>query len=168
MRTISVAWEAYAVDNDRYPVDWDNNPVGGESTQIGLIMVTTPIAYLSSFPVDPFSVMKAPTNPEYAPHFEVASCGYAYNIFSVGPNGYDTFDGNDAWPDGVIDATVGRVGEMFTGQICMRNYDPTNGAVSEGDLHRLGGDWHRNRAAQYGGNWQVWEIDYNAWNLSND
>jgi len=165
MRTVAVAWEAYAVDHNRYPVDWDNNYAAGETTQIGLIMVTTPIAYLTSFPIDPFSVMKSPTSNEYQPHFEIASCSYAYCIYSVGPNFVEEFDGNDAWPDGVIDATPGKVGEMYTGPIVMRVYDPTNGVISDGDVVRLGGEFRRDRAPEYGGNWQIWGVDYHQWRL---
>jgi len=165
LRTIALGWEAYAVDNNRFPVDWDNNPIGIEATQIGLIQVTTPIAYLSSWPVDPFSVMMNPTRNEFAPHFEVASCEYAYCIYSLGPDFVEGFDGNDQWPDGIIDSTPGRVGQMYTGRINMRPYDPTNGVISEGDIHRMGGDWRRNRSVANGGNWTVFDVDYHQWNL---
>jgi len=166
MRSISVAWEAYAIDNDRYPMDWDNYPEGGEYMQIGLVQVTTPVAYLETFPVDPFSVMRFPNHHlEYAPHFEIASCAYAYCIFSLGPNGLHGFTASDQWPDGIIDAVPGSLGEMYTGEICMRPYDPTNGIVSEGNIHKMGGDWHRDRPADKGGNWQVWGIDYYNWSL---
>jgi prepilin-type N-terminal cleavage/methylation domain-containing protein len=164
LRTVSIAWEAYAVDNDRYPVDWDNNPIGIESTQIGMIQVTTPVAYLTTFPIDPFSVMRNPNSNEFAPHFEAASCSYAYCIYSLGPNFLEEFDGNDQWPDGTIDGTPGRVGQMFTGPICMRPYDPTNGVISDGDVHRLGGDWRgHDRAADQGGPWQIWGISWHVW-----
>ena len=166
LRTIAVAWEAYAIDNNRYPVDWDNNPAGGEVTQIGMVEVTTPIAYLTSFPVDPFSVM---TNPyhhtEYAPHFEAASCEYAYCIFSLGPDGLHGFDASDQWPDGIYDSKPGQNGGMYTGPICMRPYDPTNGIISYGNIHKMGGDWRRDRSPANGGNWQVWEVDYHVWSL---
>jgi prepilin-type N-terminal cleavage/methylation domain-containing protein len=166
LRSISVAWEAYAVDNDRYPVDWDNYPDAGETTQIGLIQVTTPIAYLTSFPTDPFSVMLNPNHhTEYAPHFEIASCSYAYCMFSLGPGFVHEFTCSDEWPDGVIDSTPGKIGQMYTGPIVMRPYDPTNGVVSDGNLHKMGGDWRRDRAPEYGGNWTVWDVDYHQWNL---
>lgn len=165
MRTVSVAWESYAVDNGRYPVDWDNNFAAGEVTQIGLITVTTPIAYITSFPLDVFSVMKNPNSNEYQPNFEIASCEYAYCIYSLGPNYVEEFDGNDAWPDGVIDAQPGRKGEMYTGTINMRPFDPTNGVVSDGDIHRLGGEWNRGRTQENGGNWQIWGVDYTQWHL---
>jgi len=166
MRTISTAWEAYAVDNGRYPVDWDNDPDAGEHTQIGLVQVTTPIAYLTTFPTDPFSIMRYPEHhPEYAPHFEIASCEYAYCIFSLGPDGRHGFTASDQWPDGIIDGTPGSVGQMYTGEICMRPYDPTNGIVSYGNIHKMGGDWRRDRAAKDGGPWTVWGVDYKQWNL---
>jgi len=166
LRTCAVAWEAYAVDNNRFPVDWDNDPAHGEVTQIGMVQVTTPIAYMTTFPVDPFSVMPNPDHhTEYAPHFEAASCEYAYCIFSLGPGYLHQFTASDQWPDGIMDSKPGQVGQMYTGEICMRPYDPTNGCVSDGNLHKMGGDWRRDRAAQYGGNWQVWGIDYRQWTL---
>jgi len=163
MRTVSVAWEAYAIDNNRYPVDWDNNPIGGEADQIGMVMVTTPIAYIESFPTDPFSVMKNPASNEYAPHFEIASCSFAYCIYSLGPNFIEEFDGNDEWPDGAIDTGRGTPGEISTGAINMRPYDPTNGVISDGDIHRLGGEWKVDRAVDKGGPWQIWGITWHAW-----
>jgi prepilin-type N-terminal cleavage/methylation domain-containing protein len=165
MRSVSVAWEAYAVDHNRYPVDWDNNHMAGETTQIGMIMVTTPIAYITAFPTDVFSVMKNPNANEYQPHFEIASCQYAYCIYSLGPNYIEEFDGNDSWPDGVIDATPGRVGEMYTGAINMRPFDPTNGVISDGDIHRLGGEYRRGRSQENGGNWTIWGVDFTQWQL---
>jgi prepilin-type N-terminal cleavage/methylation domain-containing protein len=165
MRTISVAWESYAVDHNRYPVDWDNNYQSGEYTQIGMITVTTPIAYITSFPLDPFSVMKSPSSNEYQPHFEIASCEFAYCIYSLGPNYIEEFDGNDSWPDGRIDATPGRVGEWYTGPINMRPYDPTNGIVSDGDVHRIAGSFRRDRPAEHGGPWTVWDVSYHQWTL---
>jgi len=166
LRVVSMAWEAYAVDNGRYPVDWDNDPSHGETTQIGMVQVTTPIAYLSAFPVDPFSVMRFPDHHlEYAPHFEGASCEYAYCIFSLGPEGMHGFTASDQWPDGIIDSRPGQKGQMYTGPICMRPYDPTNGIVSFGNIHKMGGDWKRDRLADKGGNWQVWDVDYHYWNL---
>jgi prepilin-type N-terminal cleavage/methylation domain-containing protein len=164
LRTVSLAWEAYAVDNDRYPVDWDNNPAGGQPTQIGLVQVTTPVAYLTSFPVDPFSVMKSPTSNEFQPHFEIASCSFAYCIYSLGPNFIEEFDGNDQWPDGITDGTPGSVGKMYTGPICMRPYDPTNGVISDGDVHRLGGEWRgHDRPADQGGPWEIWGVPHQQW-----
>ena len=165
MRTVSVGWEAYAVDHGRYPVDWDNNFAAGEVTQIGLITVTTPIAYLTSFPLDPFSVMKNPSSNEFQPNFEIASCEYAYCIYSLGPNFLEEFDGNDHWPDGIIDSRDERRGEIYDGPINMRPFDPTNGVVSDGDIHRLGGEWRRGRPPDKGGNWQVWGVDFTLYQL---
>ncbi len=156
MRTVAFAWEAYAVDNNRYPVDWDNNFRMGEWMQRGMIMVTTPVAYLSSFPVDVFSMMKNPNSNDYSPNFEVASCATAYCIFSLGPHFIEEFDGNDEWPDGIIDARPSQMGHVSNWPINMRPYDPTNGVVSDGDVHRLGGEYRV-------GNWKIWDVDWRVW-----
>jgi len=168
MRAVAVAWDSYLVDHDRYPVDWDNNPIGAEANQIGMVQVTTPIAYLSSFPIDPFSVMKNPNSNEFAPNFEVASCAYAYCIYSLGPNFIEEFDGNDQWPDGVYDTRPNPNNDVYTGAINMRIYDPTNGVVSDGDIPRLGGDWRRSRAANQGGPWTIWDVPFHYWTIGNE
>ncbi len=168
LRVVALAWEAYMVDNNRYPMDWDNNPMGIEWMQIGMIQVTTPIAYLTTWPTDPFSVMRNPASNDFAPHFEACSCEYAYCIYSLGPDFIEGFDGNDQWPDGIYDSIPGRIGQIYTGPIVMRVFDPTNGVISDGDIHRLGGDWRRDRPADKGGPWTVWEVDYKQWSLSNE
>ncbi len=57
MRTIAQAIEIYRMDNNEWPVDWDCGRYGGCYTDSEIRFfahMTTPIAYLSTVPFDPF------------------------------------------------------------------------------------------------------------------
>ena len=54
LRSIATALESYAVDNNKYPP----NPIRTDSFNITPYQVTTPIAYITSRPRDPFKVGK--------------------------------------------------------------------------------------------------------------
>lgn len=54
MRSIATGLEAYCVDYNMYPFDQDNEP--DKEYENGLQMLTTPIAYMSVHPEDPFQV----------------------------------------------------------------------------------------------------------------
>jgi type II secretion system protein G len=152
LRSLSVALEAYRVDSNGYP------PVGSVTYPSPLDVlipftyrlkaITSPVAYISALPVDPFAKIGVPegnglafSDPvyAYAPgnlYFGAAPTysrtEYRNSIFSVSGRG----------PDRII----------FYGNYCMAHpkaaedgarwrgaYDPTNGTVSEGDIFHLGG-----------------------------
>lgn len=159
MRSIAVAWEAYRVDWNCYPRDQDNwvGPGGGGALENGYTQITTPVAYITSIPFDPFftaySMNPAHGDPSpgepgisYAPHYEVASAVITdepYDCFcisGVGPDRRDDFGGNDNWPDG---------GELWA-------YDPTNGTISMGDIMRFGGSYRAGHWDYNGVPWQYW------------
>jgi type II secretion system protein G len=54
MRTIGTALESYVIDHNKYPQS--ENPNLGSDPKVYLWRLTTPIAYLSSFPEDPFDI----------------------------------------------------------------------------------------------------------------
>jgi len=141
MRTVAVAWDAYHVDWNCYPRDQDNTVA--HATEFGLRQVTTPIAYITSIPSDPF--YSDPTR-EDQPSFEIASAVATleiydcYCIFSMGPDHDDDFSSNDEWP---------ATGSLWA-------YDPTNGTVSRGDLLRFGGQY-------LAGSWNYCGIPYGQW-----
>ena len=137
MRTIATAMESYCVDNRHYPPDYDANIYPGitmtdESRTYAEL--TTPIAYITSAPQDPFRpIPEAPQRGKYFEYFgkdaqpaystpaNIAAwekTGTLWFIYSVGPDRV-----NDKLPanlDGPAD-------------YC---YDPTNGTVSIGDFGR--------------------------------
>ena len=129
-RSILVAMEAYRVDNNAYPPDY--YPDDGYGNWVldyrRFVPLTTPIAYLSSIPVNPFfddtpGVPRGnysywgnePTmNKEYDVAFQITSCG---------PDRVSTMSPRADW---VINRTPEFLNEL---------YDATNGTRSRGDLH---------------------------------
>jgi len=146
IRTIAVAWEAYRVDWNTYPRDQDNNIAS--TSQYGLKQVTTPVAYLTSIPMDPFfsNWGVSSTDDRFAPYYEIGSAQItleAYDCFHIqglGPDRTDNTGGNDAWPVG---------GTLWA-------YDPTNGTISRGDIYRFGGQY-------LVGEWEYNGLSYRVW-----
>lgn len=144
LRTISLGLEAYAVDNNRYPPACGVGPYfvspGPFSNPVTnrLIPVTTPIAYMSSFPPDKFKPTAgwAVSDGSVFDTFDYVDAdnvptrgsgltsGGAWRLVSAGPDRYQAYGGRpienaDCNADGV-------------------DYDPTNGTVSRGDILRVG------------------------------
>lgn len=127
MRSLATALEAYRVDNNKYPPE-NNRP--------GLIRLTTPLAYISSIPRDPFALTPFAGEFYYLPRPDPSIDEAGYNwyawyydsstimfaLISLGPN---------RQPDGY------RV-PYPTGAPKTGVYDPTNGTVSVGDIFRFG------------------------------
>jgi beta-lactamase regulating signal transducer with metallopeptidase domain/tetratricopeptide (TPR) repeat protein len=99
LRTLCVAMEAYNVDNNIYPFKFH--------------ALTTPIAYMTQIPPDPFAVSDTQSpgselqflKMNYAPDYK------SIYLYSVGPDGAD--------------------------QEGSATYDPTNGTISAGDIIRI-------------------------------
>lgn len=149
MRTLSTAFEAYRVDANKYP---ESNVFQGETSEQtyptavpnnkkgGVLALTTPVAYITSYPSDVFPIRKpwssVPTinqqtmgrtdYPVYYLNLENYTSAYPglrqkggkWILHSTGPSGF--FPGTTG-PSGL--ATV---------------YDPTNGTISEGSISRTG------------------------------
>lgn len=138
MRTIALALEVYAADYGKYPMDtytrWTYFFPGIGGTHIGNYSVlTTPVDYLASIPKDTFPYPSVPEEFEYF-HYknwdnEYGDAVYNYKVWvyegisqdwcimSIGPD--HRFDGADWRP-------------------VTRQYDPTNGTISNGDISRWG------------------------------
>lgn len=156
MRTVATAFEAYALDNNKkFPSDAGNGTSGiyrpyakppmsvadpSPNFTIGY-EVTTPIAYVSSIASlrDPFRWWCAPSGPgreffgfinidlrqEKVPGSNVLTRSRvgAWVLYSAGPDKYLNNLPNQ-----------GDYSSMNTPRL--RNYDPTNGTVSNGDIYR--------------------------------
>ena len=169
MRSLSTAMEAYAVDYNKYPVP--ANAIGGFIEQPRTdntvspyetktpILLTTPVAYMSSRPTDPFvRVRNSPEPPLYHTitrdfvnlKHETSSINWLiyWQIFFL-----ETFNGEEMtealayWfqsfgPDQDHDANVPHApGGPSLGPHVHGNgalYDPTNGTISSGDIHYFG------------------------------
>lgn len=166
MRSIATAMEAYAVDNNRYPIPSDEQG-GMISDPINAVMVspmetrtplllTTPIAYMSSLPIDPFhtdrvgeSAMYHVTTRDYLmirvrnrPRFNWTL--YWFRLFRemTGEFPPDTIQYyiSSFGPNRTHDAELPHTGlnttphEHNPGAL----YDPTNGTISAGDIYYWG------------------------------
>ncbi len=141
---LSTAFEMYKLDNNSYPGDHDlDTAIHGQQT--GLFQLTSPVAYMSSVPSDPFiiKIFKGQSvfgrdavngySADYFPAYEVGSGAdnakairrQAYSILSYGPdNRVDLFT-HDTFPFGIT----------------FHPYDPSNGVKSNGDIEFRDGDW---------------------------
>ena len=128
MRSMVTAIEAYRVDTNKYPPHRD--------VPSDLCVLTTPVAYITSLPIDPFNYNPGPAAGQCGPWFiwqdlvdiyriapgwggghlpEMLKQGRIYLLDSYGPDQDD-----DHWLD------------------LMAIYDSTNGTKSNGDIYRLG------------------------------
>jgi len=155
MRRIAAALEAYAIDNPGYPPPWEAGSTGSWGTFLSPpfhartpSLLTTPIAYLPALPEDPFreAEMSNPppgylgglrhrhvyynfdylfvtlAGPPAVNNLTVANeLAGPWLIYSVGPD-HDEFN----TPEGAT----------LVAQRVFRDYDPTNGTNSLGNLLR--------------------------------
>lgn len=144
-RTVATALESYYVDNNAYPPMGDFTWSGhmGEPDFHSRIpaFLTTPIAYISSLPIDPFLTIPAGTFPfpfynRYT-YFNFRQFNESLGLVSA--TFLTRFRQSGAWliyswgPDRAANTTasppLGQHG-VYT------NYDPTNGLVSAGNIIR--------------------------------
>lgn len=156
MRMMATAIEAYYVDNMSYPTmtrvralmienaGWpDRAPLGYTLRRYtgyhGPLTLTTPIAYLTGYPMDRFA---EPYRVPYLYYVEGASRGWI--LASFGPDA-DLMEGGDL---GFDNGTVERVYDPMVKQPSNKlltgsgprgayTYDPTNGLLSNGDIWRV-------------------------------
>jgi len=157
LRTLSVAEEAYFVEWDSYT--FGQGGQGSTSPDMymeGLRLLTTPVAYTTSIPFDPFGqtaiggsrrpplyelgVGRAGAGPAgrsfTSPQNAIGMPSNTYELESDGPDHDDNTGGNGPapstgsypWPD---TTPVQNLVNAF--------YDPTNGTVSRGEIFRTGG-----------------------------
>lgn len=146
MRSIATALESYRVDTNNYPAENYDSPllvslVGGQHLPnvIRLKPLTTPIAYLSSLPTDPFSPASDPLN-QYTPR--------TYHYVSINdplhPGEETWFQGNNQekitcqWMLQSCGPDAGSDGPQSDTYWQFPRYDPSNGTVSIGNILRWG------------------------------
>ena len=160
LRTIAVAEEAYRVDWNSYT---HYNP-GSDCPWLsgrwaGFAELTTPVAYVTSIPRDPFGISRYGTSAGSLHHavYEMG-CGAAgigpagrqwdqgpgmpSDVFMLESDGPDHDDdtngnlstGNFPWATTIQPNNPGTVAEALA-----MIYDPTNGTVSSGEIFKMGG-----------------------------
>jgi len=131
MRSIAVALESYRVDQPAYPPYFLSPTIRVQPTSARLRPLTTPIAYITTIPMDIFGIHANDPNYDsydyvdeesghrfFSPPYDYQwTYGHAWIMNSMGPDLINQFR-SIGWPD------------MF--------YDPTNGTVSTGDIVRAG------------------------------
>ncbi|MCA9415918.1 MAG: prepilin-type N-terminal cleavage/methylation domain-containing protein [Candidatus Omnitrophica bacterium] len=171
MRSLSIAMESYYLDRKVYP--YQSIP-SLEMTPLtdGLRWLTSPIAYMTALPVNPFSFAVDPVQP-------LPTAGFNYKLTSTTPpptGGVNRFSKVDAYylssygPDFEDDTRYGIESWPFSGtpdpcagrsSCFLRSYSPTNGSRSVGDLYRFGGEfkagsWCLNGTIIRGRDAEVW------------
>ncbi|MEN6627088.1 MAG: prepilin-type N-terminal cleavage/methylation domain-containing protein [Candidatus Sumerlaeia bacterium] len=106
LRSIVTGLEAYCVDNQQYPGMPPQGACNMMST--GIKQLTTPVAYLMTYPLDIFYFKKEKMQP-----IQYQICNYGMPVWEVWSVGPDKTNNYGALP-----------------------YDPTNGTISDGDLRR--------------------------------
>jgi len=143
MRQCGIAMEMYFVDHNSYPLRWADSPLLPKFLYSGMDnrLLTTPIAYVKTVPVDIFKP-KSAVDPLFDCLYifvrNTHAGGYlrtnSWMAASLGPDLKTQIGGwrplvqilntestmpENPWPDGM-------------------RYDPTNGTTSMGDLYRFG------------------------------
>jgi len=151
MRSLVTATEAYFVDHNRYPIPSDEAgdqiPLNAADTEVfetmTSTMITTPIAYITSRPADPFRRI---SDPDEAPNFHFGTRAYILAL-----------EGDDAELDEYIEDLFGEEREVIEYVYLSHGpdtdhdspeedenpdgaaiYDPTNGTISSGDVIYFG------------------------------
>ncbi len=132
-RTLVTALESYHVEHSEYPEDYAEARIGAD---YGLGRLTSPIAFISSVPLDAFGgyidnvsgrriiSFTMGTEPNDAPS--------RWILASSGPDGFDDTSPAFSYPgfgENIFDQTTGPFRYM--------RYDPTNGVMSAGDIIRV-------------------------------
>ncbi len=153
MRTITLALEAYMTDHNHYiparvcplgPIEYPTTGSSGKASHRFLVL-TTPIAYITTIPKDGFNLISASTDPNYPRFYDTydywddhgsipqgrgATSGAVWRLAGVGPDQMAAFGG--AWVGVTFTVNGMPVNEVGV------DYDPTNGTVSYGDVVRVG------------------------------
>ena len=153
MRTMATGLEAYCVDYGTYPaVRYSEVPFTWFAYESAL---TTPIAYLTSVPKDPF--MDQNPDGDWKIQYEYGAgkdgppgVGYAWDEGGPGVYMNDTWLLDGSGPDGISETRgiTGTSNYPWMGinptpahldLLVALVYDPTNGTVSLGQIQRVGG-----------------------------
>ena len=153
LRTLATAIESYRTDNNGYPVYaaiTAPTPIEDPAASTGMdyfeylsrrpgLCLTTPIAYATSIPSDPFANRYAGTGPEPVV-FDYAYKNARFNaaLFVgppepwLGPGGIQFIQDWGEWRLVSAGPDLDRTDDIKVNRI----YDPTNGTVSDGDIVR--------------------------------
>ena len=127
IRTVGLAMEAYATDHNRYPYV---NPGDDHSYLPDVPVLTTPVAYMTTLPKDPFARQSGDFRKKSYRYYPIDYWKFFYP---------DLRTRNWHWivmsngPDQDIDIDRTNAQDAIDGILWML-YDPTNGSISAGDI----------------------------------
>lgn len=153
MRSEATALETYRVDNNAYPPAWEYWPDGpgrvwGTFTEIPggpfhsrmTGYITSPIAYMSSIPKDPFATKLAGTLAEVSLRHIYTNLPYSMVNYPTAGNFVNAKQLAGEWffysvgPDKDWTNTPGNM--SYSSRRVYRDYDATNGTLSLGNIFR--------------------------------
>ncbi len=133
IRTIGTGMESYYVDNNGYPHEFlfEDNPGSEEARNLFVYrQLTTPIAYLTSAPRDPFKGQQQ-SGYRGTPYY------WYYNWLERYGRPVNPYPGSDCpWYNMDVSVIITSIGPAYTAAWPMI-YDPSNGTVSNGNLTRI-------------------------------
>ena len=130
MRSLATAIEAYRIDNNRYPPS--STP---SNFYLGYYILTSPIAYMTSLPPDPFQKPNNVYGQAYSwNRIPDNYTGDKANYLAGYNNNANPFYHNQSMQWQLQSPGPDRNPSFYDYSI----YDPTNGTVSRGDLFRWG------------------------------
>ena len=124
MRSIATALESYRVDNSGYIVAWGGT--GWDPLSQRLVPLTTPIAYMTSVPPDPFPAQISDEEPDTFDYFDSESA-VVTGWFSANDNLDPTLYGRE-WRLACAGPDLNQRWGLHP------PYDASNGSVSVGDI----------------------------------
>ena len=141
MRSLATALESYAVDWQRYPyyLNPDDYPTALESVTFVPTRVTTPVAFMSSLPLDPFRGKRSGLNPSKPTTYFYKHNRYENYLGRDNDAGhirvhYTTLTGSSR----AVEWEMWTFGPDLDDDHGTVMYDATNGTVSSGDMMRFG------------------------------
>ncbi len=145
LRSVAVALESYVVDHNRYMPFNTQVCLGPTDCKLGepqIYLLSTPIAYMTNIPQDPFQAARPESHPFPQKNF-LDFMGPVPRYFVYADNTF-LLNGSSGWslrcmgPDTDWDL-VGYLPDDDSAVPQNGKYDPTNGTISNGDILRSGG-----------------------------
>jgi type II secretion system protein G len=152
MRSIATAIECYTVDNNKHPIGWEEGVVtlgiwdwDGTSNAAPYRQITTPIAYMTSIPKDPFAIYAKGASEALGTYYHVTGLddtymtgvlpnlkawGFTWEMHSAGPYAFRGVDWSNDYYQGNSTPII------INGGLPNYLYDATNGTKSIGWLIR--------------------------------
>ncbi|MGI8906465.1 MAG: type IV pilin protein [Candidatus Sumerlaeaceae bacterium] len=140
LRTIATTMEAYSVDHNRYPPNYDTGLYGFDpnNESFSYAAMTTPVAYMSSIPLDIFRPMEDADiiRGRYFTYIGIDTISAQPNNYPAGATEYWETHGVRWWAGSLGPDLKNDVLGHYLQVPPTRIYEPTNGTISLGDFGR--------------------------------